>query len=253
MSNNTGDAARADAVVVYSCVAKSYDKALMDVRSNDQLRFVVFTDDAKGLHAPGWEVRSIVSPSRLTSGHDVNRFHKFFPHRIFPDTRWSIYIDGNVTYKGDFLALVAGMEGSAAAVGGFWHPKGNTLREEVEANRAWRFDQRDFDRIGAQLEAYERAGIQLERKIPTNQMLVRDHHAHGLENAMSIWWSQLFEFTRRDQISLLYALQQAGADWFALASIEGVSYDLVHRVKHRDTIGKRIKNQIRQRLDIPLT
>jgi hypothetical protein len=243
--------APADEIIVYTCVSKNYDRKLMAVEPRQGLRFVAFTDDPKGLDAPGWEMRAIESPKRLTSGHDINRFHKLFPHRLFPEHRWSIYIDGNLTYRGDFAELVRQMDGTGAAVGGFWQPHGRTLGEEADANRLRRFDAHDLKVVEAQLAAYAAAGVGPERKIPTNHLMVRDHHAPGFAVAMSIWWSQLFEFTKRDQMSLIYALDQAGAHWVCLATEDGtISHDLVEIAFHKPPLAERAKRKLKRKLNI---
>lgn len=236
-------------IIVYTCVSKNYERELMPVEPSDDLLFVAFSDDPKNLHAPGWDVRAIESPKRLTSGHDINRFHKFFPHRLFPDHRWSIYIDGNLRYHGDFVELVRRMEGSGAAAGGFWQPHGRTLAEEADANRIQRFDKRDLAIVEEQLRVYAEAGVEGSRKIPTNHIMIRDHQAAGHAQAMSIWWSQLFEFTKRDQMSLIFALDQAGATWIPLDG-DGVSHDLVEIVSHKPPFTARAKRRLRDKLGL---
>src|SRR5680860_1241693 len=96
---------RESGVVVYTCVTDNYDDItqLEEVGSREDC--VCFSD--RPAKAPAtWEKRPLQSPRRLRSGHDISRFHKVFPHRIFPDARYSVYIDGNVSFHQSYGTLV---------------------------------------------------------------------------------------------------------------------------------------------------
>lgn len=239
-------------IVVYTCIAGLYDRELMPVKHEPGVEFVCFTDTPGKLNAPGWDLRKPQSPARLTDGHDINRFHKLFANRLFPEHRWSIYLDGNLRFHGQFHGLVKRLENSEQALGAFWHRNGHTLGVEVDACRRHKFDQRDAEVVRAQLKHYEAAGIALDQPIPTNNLLVRDHVAPGLSDAMSIWWSHLFEFSKRDQVSLLYALKAAGAGWQPLdgEGDDAVDTALVETVWHKPALGKRIERRLRKHFGI---
>lgn len=236
-------------IVIYTCIAGKYDRHMMPVQPTPGLRFVCFTDSTGYLKAPGWEIVPLQSPARLTSGHDINRYHKFFPHRLFPDARWSVYIDGNIRFAGDWPVLVDRVRDAGAALGAFWHPAGHDLAVEVEACIQYmKFDARDRTVIDRQLASYVARGIDVTQVIPTNNVLVRDHAAPGLDTAMSLWWSQLFEFTKRDQISLTYVLQQAGVAWQPLDGEGGIDPALVSVVWHKPPLRKRIEKRLNKLL-----
>ena len=197
-------------------------------------------------------MRALKSPGRLVGGHDVNRYHKLFPHRLFPDHRWSIYQDGNLSFAGDHASLVARVSDGGAALGAFWHPDGHDMRREVEACKRMKFDRRDLDVIEAQLAAYAQEGIGPDTRIPTNYLLVRDHAHPALPMAMDIWWAQLFQFTKRDQISLLYSLKKADAKWVPLDGDDPGAIDpaLVSTRWHRPPLVQRIRRRLHKSFGI---
>ena len=240
----------AEPIIVYTCVTHLYDRRIQAARPAAGVRFVCFTDTPGKIEAPGWEVRRIESPARLSSGHDINRYHKLFPHRLFPEARWSVYLDGNLRFDGDWHELVARVAGSGSALGAFWHPRGHDLTTEVEVCHKSRFDRRDVEVIDRQVAYYASRGIDPAQKIPTNNLLVRDHAAPGFDRAMSIWWAQLFEFCKRDQVSLMFALKEAGATWQPLDGAGGLSPDLVRLEWHKPPLKARILRRIRQKLGI---
>jgi len=237
-------------IVVYTCVAGRYDRAIMPAEPQEGVRYVCFTDEPRALSAPGWEVRDLASPTRLKDGHDINRFHKAFPYHLFPDSRWSIYIDGNLRYEGNFDALTERVASSAAALGAFWHKSGHTLAQEVEVCKQIKLSPQEQAVADRQLAFYSSKGFDAAQRIPTNNLLVRDHHHPALEMAMSLWWSQLFEFTKRDQISLLYSLSQAGAPWQPLDGEGGLDPELVHTVWHRPPFLQRMRGRLRKHFGI---
>jgi hypothetical protein len=133
-----------------------------------------------------------------------------------------------------------------AAIGVFRHPNRRTVREEAQACRDnLKFDSFDKRRVGAQLAFYESEGFNLETPVSANYLIVRDHAYPGLPLTMSLWWSQLFEYTKRDQMSLNYVLWKTGTPWVFLDDAPGIdSTDLV-RVGHKRSIARRIKGRVR--------
>lgn len=222
-------------IIVYTCVAGRYDHALMPVVAEPGVRFVCFTDKPAHLKADGWEIRPLASSERLTDGHCINRFHKFFPHRLFPQAQWSIYIDGNLRFAGRFADLVARVRDSGADIGAFHHPHAHTLAREAEVCALSKFDARDFSVIDEQLRSYAADGIDLQQVIPACYVLVRDHRAAALTQAMSLWWSQIFEFCKRDQISFGWVVAKSGLRLQALDGVDEGAIDpaLVTRLDHR--------------------
>lgn len=241
-------------IIIYTCIFGLYDRELAKAVDDPRLKFVCFTDTPNKIRAPRWEMRPFASPPALTDGHYINRYHKFFPHRLFPGSRWSIYVDGNIRFDGDWSALVESLRGSGGAVGAFWHRDGHTLESEIEACRQHRFGARDLAVVDAQIAAYRAAGADFSQPIPTCNVLVRDHAAARLDVAMSLWWAHIFEFTKRDQVSFLHVLRTAGAGWHALdgqPSVEGgIDTDLVRVVWHKPPFAQRLARRLRKELGI---
>lgn len=235
-------------IIIYTCIFGLYDRELAQAVDYPRLKFVCFTDTPDKIRAPGWEMRPFASPSALTDGHYINRYHKFFPHRLFPEHRWSIYVDGNIRFDGEWTSLAESLSASGQPVGAFWHRSGHTLDTEIDACREHRFGARDFAVVESQVAAYKAAGVDFAQAIPTCNLLVRDHAAAGLDVAMSLWWAQIFEFTKRDQVSFLYALQTARAGWHALDA--EVDTNLVRTVWHKPPLGQRVARRLRKELGL---
>ena len=231
-------------LVVYTCVTGSYDDLSGLQVPKEGIQFVLFTD-RKIKKDIGWEVRPLASPVRLTNGHDINRYHKFFAHRIFPNNEYSIYQDGNINFEGSYIDLLLEFKKSEAALAAFKHPKGRSLLEEAEACKFHKnFDDFDKSKIIDQFNYYISKNIDLEKEITANYFLLRRHNHEKLSLAMSLWWSQLYEFTKRDQISLEYALEEAALPSVLIEDL-GFNSNLLVRSSHKtkkEQLKKLLKN-----------
>lgn len=229
-----------EGVTVYACVTNNYDRLQEADALSRGVQFICFSNRPVKKTA-GWDMRYLASPPRLCSGHDINRYHKVFSNRILSDYRYSIYVDGNIRYRGDLHVLVRVLERSGAALGVFRHPAGRRLAEEVEACRRHRkFDHHDESRVHEQIETYTDQGFELSTLVSANYLIVRDHSHPLLSDAMSLWWSQLFEFTKRDQLSLNYVLWKTGLPWVFLDDSPEIRAEDVIRVAHYRPLWRRV-------------
>jgi len=216
-------------LVVYTCSTNNYDNLTLLQSPVEGLRFIFFTNQLNKVPV-GWEGRQLRSPPRLTSGHDINRFHKIFPHHVLPEFRYSVYIDGNISFNGDFGELVEKLRAAKVALAAFSHPEQRKLKEEVSAcERYNRFDWYDKKRAKLQYDFYGSERLDLCQLITGNYLLVRDHMHPNFYHCMSIWWSHLFEYTKRDQMSLNYALWKSELPWAFLDEELGVDANLLSR------------------------
>lgn len=242
-------------IVVYTCVTHNYDGISHIPQAEEGVRFVCFTDNPKAVPKQ-WETQEFQSPPRIISGHDINRFHKIFPHNIFRDCQYSIYLDGNIRFDGSFRKLINKFITAKASFSAFKHPCNiESLQEELDACKKYhKFDAYDELRCDQQLNKYQDEGMDLSQGITTNYFIVRDHFNPKLSECMSLWWSHLFEFTKRDQLSLQYALWKTGLEWTYLEDI-GIDPGLITVSKHKRTnldrlkaIAPRLRRSIRKRI-----
>jgi hypothetical protein len=76
--------------------------------------------------------------------------------------------------------------------------------------------------------------------VTANYLIVRDHDHPALPLAMSLWWSQLFEFTKRDQMSLSYALWKVGLPWVFLDDSARIYRQDITRARHHRSLWRRL-------------
>ena len=230
--------------VVYTSITNAYDLPVPVAEPG--VSFVCFTE-RRMKNGKGWEYRTLACPPTLASGHYINRFHKIFPHQILDSTRYSVYVDGNIRYQASFDKLIAEFAASGAALGVFRHPDGRTLREEADACRTLgKFDTFDEVRLSAQLGSYEEDRFDIDSKISANYLIVRDHAHQSLSGTMSLWWSHLFEYTKRDQMSLNYVLWKTNLPWIYLDELEGIDHANLVRNHHHRPVARRLMDRVRR-------
>lgn len=195
-------------VAVYTCITSSYDMPLNAESSLGNVdEHVLFTDETS-TPALGWSVRKLSSPANIHRPNLINRYHKFFPHRVLEDVDITIYIDGNVQIIKDIGPLVESFVASDKEMGVLLHPHRKNIVEEVAACvNLGKFTDFDNGNVPEQLEVYSREGYKLDSQLYAATVLFRKHrNLELLDNAMTLWWDQINSFTSRDQISLPYVL-----------------------------------------------
>lgn len=234
-------------VTVYSCIASYYDmphRLSIDLDCIDSYK--LFTD-GNCIEELGWEVNELVSQSEVSEPNLINRYHKFFPHRILSETDISIYIDGNIRIVGDIAPLLKKFLESDKIIGVLKHPQRTNIIEECfacfELNK---FKAEDKSVIVEQIEDYVKEGFKLDSELYAATVIFRRHaDIEVLDKAMSLWWRQINKYCSRDQISLPYILWKTQVP-YEVFDIDIFNNPYFQRMPHRDSslsLGRKIANK----------
>ncbi len=189
--------------VVYTHLSANYDLLMPSFTSKHVDQFVVFSDKLE--HHCGWKTReqARVFDSDILS----NRYHKFFPQKLFPNADISIYMDANIAIVSDIGDLIEEFINSNKAIALFQHRDRSTLEEEAaECLKMGKFDQEDAAKYKEQLERMYTAGMPKNVPLADNGIIFRRHDHPLLEAAMESWWKEFCEFTKRDQLCLPFVV-----------------------------------------------
>jgi len=196
--------------VVYTCITGSYDD-LRDVavygHVNPEWDYVCFTDE-DDLVREGrvgiWEVRPLAF-SESDLGRN-NRWHKTHPHLLFPDAAESIYIDANID-----ILTPALFEDVDRIGGDFVLPRhfgnqciyaefGDIIRAKID----------DVATVERQLKMVRDSGMPRNYGHAENNVLYRRHGRPEIVAVDEEWWSLVRDFSRRDQLSLMWLFWKRG-------------------------------------------
>jgi hypothetical protein len=194
-------------IVVYTCMVGRYDYILPPKPRRSSVRYVAFVDRRVPL-LQGWDQRPLSDEAKLLPDNLKNRYHKLFPHLLFPESEWTVYVDSNIRILGDLSELVDQIATIGADMACAPHPSGRTLQQEVDACIA-QSKANEAD-LRYQVEAYYGQGINPSAPISENNVVIRRTRSEAVISGMEMWWSELNTRTPRDQISLPYVIDQTG-------------------------------------------
>jgi hypothetical protein len=223
---------------VYTCVVDGYDRIGAPLIVEGATDYIVFSDDSDLAVPSPWQLRPILRRER--NPRMTARWHKLHPHRLFPESDVSVYIDSNILLRAALSPLLARML-AGAPIAVFRHPERDCPYAEAEVVRRHRLDEAAV--VTAQVAYYRSKGFAAKGGLHNSGVLLRRHNDPRLVPFHEDWWRQLKVFSHRDQISLDFMLQRHGiapaeipgllahSPWFAVAPHRRFC---VHRVDSRE-------------------
>ena len=147
---------------------------------------------------------------------DPNRRAKWFklhPHKLFPDFKYSIWIDGNVTVVGNVNKLITEniiKGGNLWAV--FPHRSRTCIFEEAAVCAR-------LNKDDPQLMFRQVAHYLVNKKYPRNNgltentIIIRAHNNQDVIELNELWWQEILTWSKRDQLSFNYCCWQLGFNY----------------------------------------
>lgn len=137
------------------------------------------------------------------------KFCKLFPHVLFPDYDYSIWVDGNAQIVADLYPLIDKLDDNHV-MGSFENPLHDCIY--TEKNYIIYIDAADTNTIENQIKTYKKAGFPKNFGMREFSILMRKHSDKKLQNLMTQWWEHCNKYTMRDQISFPFILWKNGLD-----------------------------------------
>jgi GT2 family glycosyltransferase len=197
-------------IVVYTAIAGGFDALKLPEKPDPRFDHVLFTDTPMP-ETGVYQVRPLTylhaDPVRSA------RFVKTHPHMLLAGYDVAVWIDANLIILGELAPFVEEFLTAGKAVGAVPHPLRTSIYEEVEACLQLKAD--DAHTMREQMAHYRQHGFDCDDLIESNVMMfnLRDER---LRPFLDTWWKEIDRFSRRDQLSLNYALTQANLEWHPL-------------------------------------
>lgn len=153
----------------------------------------------------GWEIR----PPFFTHGSSRRqaRQHKLLAHELFPQARYTLWIDGCLTPRVDPRTLVDRYLGRGTELAAFKHPERDCIYQEGPACIKLRKDHANV--INAQLARYREEGYPRRMGLAETTAVLREN-TNALREFNYRWWVELSNGSVRDQLSFDYTCWQLG-------------------------------------------
>lgn len=196
-------------VAVYTCITGGYDSVIDPLFVPDNCDFYALTDfpisakskwkriDVSQVQIPDSARLQIKDSSVL-----LNRYFKMNPQLLFPDYKYSVYVDGNIRICTDMTEYVNRI--SSIGISTFKHSQRNCIYEEAEACVAMGKETRE--KVNEHINHLREAGMPRNYGMAQCSIIVREHNKINCVKLMDEWW---FEFTRhakRDQLSFPFVM-----------------------------------------------
>lgn len=197
--------------VVFTAITGGYGTLQYHEHLMDDCDYCAFIDSGPVGGAQVYDVRGIAYFD--DDAVRMARFVKTHPHMMVPQYKIAVWIDGNILIRGDISGLIDDFERSGLPVAAVPNP----LRKSVyaEAKECMRRGKDDAGVVGSQMARYRGAGFGGDDLIESNLLMYRLDHPQ-LAPFLSAWWAEIERGSRRDQLSINYAMAQTGVKWFPL-------------------------------------
>lgn len=203
-------------VAVYTAIFGNYDQLHEPGFTPDNVDYFVYTDGE--VPAGGkWKKRpweDVMDASAMT-GTEKNRYLKMFPHLLFPEYEYSVYVDGNNLVTGDLTAMAARTEDFPVAM--HLHKTRDCVYKEIDACIATR--KNSVQALTEHRTLLKRMGVPEQWGLLAAAVIARRHHDPLCIKIMETWWDCFLHGCRRDQIGLIHCLWKLKIDPVKLSGL----------------------------------
>lgn len=190
--------------VVYSCTFADYDYTFGPLEKTPGAEFLRFGTTKPNRHGI-WQHHPVPAAQEMPTQTLTNRKFKLFPGQTIPECDVAVYIDGNILVRADLSPLIQEFWDSNADIALFPHPSGRSLAEEIDFALDHKIPKEDVALAEAQREKYRALGL-LDIPITENTILFYRMGSPKIAAIGDMWWQELEDYCKRDQISLPFVL-----------------------------------------------
>jgi hypothetical protein len=185
--------------VVFSAITSNHDLSWPLGQLLPSANYLRFTDDPS---IPTWDMWQNRPLEYLADSHVRSaRWVKTHPHMLFPNSRWAIWLDGNVILVESINTLFKKFQESGHPMATVPHPLRTTVNEEIiECVK------RGKDHLSILREHHKMLGEDPVVGLWETNVCFFDLHHPQLKPLLAAWWYYIESGSHRDQISLPYAV-----------------------------------------------
>jgi len=193
-------------VVVYTAIAGTYDHLSSHSYISPYFDYVCFTDFPIKDPNIKWQVQPMIEFEHKDPVRKA-KYYKLFPHLLFPEYDYSIWIDGNWDIKGpDLEQKILNLIHHDSQVATLPHPERNCIYKEAEVCLKYGNDNPLI--IKKWIQHIRKMGYPNNNGLYEMCIIYRKHHDIKIIELMERWWHYISEFSRRDQLSYCVALNE---------------------------------------------
>lgn len=227
-------------IAVYTSCFGKYDDIILPKYFSDNIDYYFISDEVPSLNSSyNWIDAKKIIPANIISPIKRNRYIKMHPDIIFPQYKYSIYVDANIEIKGDLSTFICR---SRSGICVFLHSRRDCLY--YEAMTIVNYKRIVPEDAILQISKYLKEGMPLHYGLTEMPVIVREHNNPLCKKIMKEWWIEFQNGSQRDQLSFTYVLWKNGLtlnDLAILGSNVRSSDKLKFHKHHKDSIS--VKNE----------
>ena len=217
-------------IAVYTSAFGGYDDVCKPAVHPANIDYYYISDDKPEDTYPYiWIDAKKIIPPNIQSPIKRNRYIKMHPHILFPNYKYSIYIDGNIKIKGDLSCF---LPSGKLGISVFMHPNRDCLfYEGITAVNFRRVIAAD---VCKQMKRYLNEGMPIHYGLAAMGIIARNHMVPICIKIMEEWWDEFNKEAQRDQLSFMYVMWKNGLGITDVCSL-GSNYrknSLIEIIKH---------------------
>ena len=186
--------------VVYTAIFGDYEDLLEPKVVNPNWDYICFTDNPN-LTSNIWEIR-LIDNLELDNVRNA-RVVKILPHKFLKEYDYSIWVDAGFQIIGDIEEYIIKYSTGKSMLG-FIHSDRVCVYDEATACINAKKD--DEQIIENQISKYKKECFPEHFGLIETGVLFRKHHDNDLIKVMEDWYSEVINFSKRDQLSFPYVL-----------------------------------------------
>ena len=196
-------------IIVYSVNTGGYDELRSPDVYDPNIRYILFTDN-KYFKSDVWEVNHIDFVDSKLDNRRKARYIKINPHLVLPNHDISIWVDH--CYKPrfnnaeEFLKEIGFFNNNIMS---YKHDVRQCIYSESEEVKRQRLDYEDI--INSQMSRYRIEGFPRNYGLFDSGFTIRKYNK-VVNEFNDIWWSEIKNFSARDQLSQVYSSWKSGVD-----------------------------------------
>lgn len=187
--------------VVYTCITGGYDGIINPTFISEGFDYICFTDN-ESLKSDIWEIRPLPKETEELSQVKKQRYVKINPHLLLNEYDLSIWVDGNVTIKGDLNKFISENISDNCSVYVPKHPSRNCIYAEEKV--VVRMQKDKIDNTKPQIDRYREEGFPEHYGLLQSNILLRKHNEQDCIKLMEEWFNEVKNGSHRDQLSFNY-------------------------------------------------
>ena len=187
--------------VVYTCITGGYDSLIEPTYISEGFDYICFTDNMD-LKSKTWKIRPLPKEVEGLSQVKKQRYVKINAHKVLPEYDLSIWVDGNVTLRGDLNEFLKKSLKNDVSVYIPQHPARNCIYDEATAVIRLKKDKPEI--VNKQIERYKKEGFPAKYGLLQSNIILRKHNSPDCAKLMEAWFNELKNESHRDQLSFNY-------------------------------------------------